>query len=119
MSPDPSVILAPKLKLHTTTRDEGAVIQCIGGLTAENVDALKNHVKSMLPHAKQIVLDLRELTRMDSAGLGAVVGLYISARKANCQFMMVNYNESIKDLLGLTHLLSVFEACAQSGTRIP
>ena len=119
MSPDPTVIPNSRLKLHTHTREDATVIQCTGGLTAENAEALKVHVKGMIPHTKVIVLDLQELTRMDSGGLGTVVGLYISAKKANCQLMMVNYNKGIKDLLGLTNLLSIFEACAQTGTRIP
>jgi hypothetical protein len=32
---------------------------------------------------------------------------------------LINYNNSIKDLLGLTNLLSTFEACARNGIRLP
>jgi anti-sigma B factor antagonist len=107
------------LTLRTYTRVEGTVVQCAGRLTAEHSAALKAHVKSLMPGAKRIILDLKDVTRMDSSGLGAVVGLYVSARKERCEFLLVNYNKSIKDLLGVTNLLSVFEACAQSGMRIP
>ena len=119
MSPDPPEVAATGLKLQTYTRDDATFIQCAGRLTAENSETLKNHVKSVIPHAKRIVLDLNDVTRMDSAGLGAVVGAYTSARKGKCDFLLINYNKSIKDLLGLTNLLSVFEACARTNTRFP
>lgn len=107
------------LKMQTHTQDDATVIQCVGTLTAEYSGSLKDHVKNLLPHSKQIVLDLKEVTRMDSAGLGAVVGLYVAARKAKSNFILINYNKSIRDLLGITNLLSVFEACAQTGARFP
>lgn len=107
------------LTMHTLTREDSTVVECTGRLIAENSTALKNHVKGLLPHTKRIVLDLKDVTRMDSAGLGAIVGLYVSARKEKCEFSLANYNQSIKDLLGITNLLSVFESCARAGTRFP
>jgi anti-anti-sigma regulatory factor len=47
------------------------------------------------------------------------VGLYVSARKAKCELALINYNKSIKELLGITNLLSVFEDCARTGVRFP
>jgi len=119
MSPDPLKVPITGWKLHTSTQGDATIIQCAGKLTAEHSEALKSHVKSLIPHAKRIVLDLNEVTRMDSAGLGAVVGLYTSARKAKCEFLLVNYSKPVRELLGLTNLLSVFEGLAQSGTRFP
>lgn len=119
MSPDSAAAGTTGLQLHTYTWEDAAVVQCAGRLTAENSDALKSHVKGMIPNASRIILDLNGVTRMDSSGLGALVGLYTSAKKAGCNLQLINYNKSIKDLFGITNLLSVFEACAQSGTRFP
>ncbi len=119
MSSEPSAAAAPALKLHTYLWQDALVVQCTGRLIAEHADALKSQIRGLIPASKRIILDLQEVTRMDSAGLGALVSLYISARKANCQFMLANYNKSVRDLLGLTNLLSVFEACGQSAARIP
>ncbi len=117
MSPDPPKAATTGLRLETHHRDDATVIQCAGSLTLEHAPALKSLGKTLIPQSRQIVVDLKEVTRMDSAGLGAVVGLYVSARKAKCDFLLINYNNSIRDLLGITHLLSVFETCAQSGMR--
>lgn len=119
MSPDPAAAPAHGLRLQISPWEDALLVRCNGRLTAEHTDALKAHVRSLIPTTKGIILDLREVTRMDSAGLGALVGLYISAKKANCEFLLTNYNQSVKDLLGLTNLLSVFEDCARSGIRIP
>jgi anti-sigma B factor antagonist len=105
--------------MRTDTREDATVIRCIGHLTIEHSDALKKHVKEHLPHTKRIVLDFNELVRMDSSGLGTVVGLHVSAKKVNCELLLINYNKSIRDLLGLTNVLSMFEDCARTGMRMP
>jgi anti-sigma B factor antagonist len=107
------------LQLQTFAREGETVIQCSGPLTSANAATLKNYVRDAIPHAKRIVLDLNEVSRMDSAGLGTIVGLYVSARKAKGEFALINYNQSIKELLGITNLLSVFEDCAKTGVRFP
>jgi anti-sigma B factor antagonist len=103
-SPKPATT---RLRLDTHRRGDDTVIECAGKLTVENAEALKDLGKTLIPQSRRIVLDLKQVTRMDSGGLGTVVGLYISARKANCDFVLINYNKSIEDLLGITHLLSI------------
>ena len=119
MSTNPAPPPVSGLHVHTYSWQGATVVQCTGRLTIEHADELKSHVRSLIPKAKGIILDLKGVARMDSAGLGALVALYISAKKANCDFLLANYNQSIKALLGLTNLLSVFETCAQTGMRIP
>jgi anti-sigma B factor antagonist len=107
MPQDPPEAATARLRLETHRRGDATVIECAGRLTVEHAEALKNLGKTLIPQSTRIVLDLKEVTRMDSGGLGTVVGLYISARKANCDFLLINYNKSIEDLLGITHLLSL------------
>ncbi len=116
---DSTAVPISNLTLETRPWEDAMIVQCKGRLTTEHSQALKNHVRSLLPGARRIVIDLREVTRMDSSGLGAIVGLYISAKKCGCELVLINYNKSIRELLGLTNLLSVFESCAQSGMRLP
>ena len=71
----------------------------------------------MIPHAKRIVLTL--IASLDSSGLGTVVGLYLSAKKADCDFQLINLSKRVSDLLGMTRLLSVFEACGRYMIRMP
>ena len=81
---------APKSTLILQTQpsgDEAMVVRCKGGLTVEHSEVLKNHVRNLLPATRRIILDLQELNRMDSSGLGAIVGLYISAKKCGCELI--------------------------------
>jgi anti-anti-sigma factor len=108
-----------EFKLHTFVWEDAQVVKCSGRLTTEHSAALKSHVQGLLPGAKRIILDLKEVTRMDSSGLGAVIAVYVSAKKCKCTLMLVNYNKSIRDLLGLANLLAIFEQCAEVDMRLP
>jgi anti-anti-sigma factor len=46
---------------------------------------------------------------MDSSGLGALVGLYVSARGQNCELKVIHLNQRLQELFRLTKLASVFE----------
>jgi anti-sigma B factor antagonist len=89
------------------------VIECRGRLVREATDQLRQTVKPLLSKTKCVVLDLTALAHMDSSGLGTVVGLYVSAKTAGCQLQLINLNQRIRQLLGMTHLLSAFEACGK------
>jgi anti-anti-sigma factor len=119
MTPEPAPLSTSGFRMRIDTQKDSVVIYCIGRLTSEHTGALKTQVRDKLPHTKRVVLDLQELVRMDSAGLGAIVGLYVSAKKEKCELLLINYNKSVRDLLGLTSLLSMFEDCARTGMRIP
>ncbi len=117
MSANPSAVATMGLRVYAYKADDATIVQCGGTLTAEHCEALMSEVKHLIPHSKRIILDLNEVTRMDSAGLGAIAGLYASAGSAGCEFVLINYNKTVRDLLKITNLLSVFEACARTGAR--
>jgi anti-sigma B factor antagonist len=119
MSPDPPAAPAYGLRLQISPWGEALIVRCIGRITVEHTDVLKSRVRGLIPTTKGIILDLKEVSRLDSAGIGTLVGLYVSAKKANCEFLLINYNKTVRDLLGLTHLLSIFEDCARTGMRLP
>jgi len=117
--PDPLMISTAGLSLSVSTLENATVVQCRGSLTAERSDFLKREVKSRIPDKGRMVLDLSEVSRMDSSGLGAIVALYLSARGRGCDFDLINLNKQIRDLLAISKLLSVFEECGRQGIRIP
>jgi len=105
--------------LQISARENEVTVRCVGRLTFDHAEILKQHVKSMIPNKKRIILDLNEITQMDSSGLGTLVSLYVSARKGNCDLLLVNYSKPVRHLLGLTNLLSVFEAAGRHGAKLP
>ena len=109
MSSDPS-ILARTLKLHTSVGEDATVVRCTGRLTIETSELLKTEVRPLLMNKRRVILDLSDLAQMDSIGLGAMVGLYISARRAGCELQLVNLSPRIRELLSMTNIVSLFEA---------
>ena len=101
------------LTLHTRNEPDAIVVECRGRLVCEATDQLRQTVKPLISQTKCLVLDLTDLAHMDSSGLGALVGLYVSAKTAGCQLQLINLNQRIRQLLGMTHLLSAFEACGK------
>ncbi|MBZ5629912.1 MAG: STAS domain-containing protein [Acidobacteriia bacterium] len=108
-----------RLRLRTTPTAEAVVIHCTGRLTSDYAENLRDEFMRVLPGARRIVLDLSDLRHMDSSGLGTLVRLYVTAKSAKCELELVNLNQRIKELLGLTNLLSVFSTCGHYLTRIP
>ncbi|HVO99177.1 MAG TPA: STAS domain-containing protein [Bryobacteraceae bacterium] len=106
------------LRLSITRGDNAAVVRCHGKLVAGVNDQLYAEVKQLIPDTKRIVLDLTDLTHMDSMGLGTVVRLYISAKSAGCDLELINLGERIRKLLAVTHLLSVLGAIGEQGITI-
>jgi len=119
MPAQPGSAAALKFTMRTETRDDATVLFCSGHLTSEYSDGFKKQARDCAAAAKRLVIDFNEVVRMDSSGLGALVGIYVSARKTNCEFLLVNYNKGIKDLLGITNVLSMFEDCGRTGMRMP
>lgn len=111
----PEKISAGNLELDIHTDAGAVIVKCVGRLTSENAGALKAQVRGMIPNERRIVLDLSDLAGMDSSGLGTIVGLYVSAKHAKCELQLVNLSKKVRELLGLSNLLGVFEDCGKYG----
>ena len=95
-----------------------AIVRCRGMLVSGVDDVLYITVKQLIPDYKRIVLDLTDLVRVDSMGLGALVRLYVSARSANCDLQLKNLGKQVRHLLGMTNLLDVFAIIGEHGVKI-
>ena len=113
MATNPSNVPTSCLKLDVHTVEGATVVRLSGKLTRDATAAFKEQVKGLIPQTKRLVLDLSEVAYMDSSGLGAVVGVYVTAKKAGCDLQLINLSKRVRELLGLTNLLSVFETTGQ------
>lgn len=110
---------ARSLKMRIQKNPDATVVICSGRLTSDISAAFKEEVKSLLPRAPRIVLDLSDLSHMDSAGLGALVGVYVSAKTAKCELQLINLNQRVRELLRISNMLSMFGSCGQYLTKMP
>ena len=97
---------------------EAAVVKCHGRLVAGTTEELYQEVKHLLPQLKMVVVDLADLTYVDSMGLGALVRLYASARQVGCEFKLLHLGKQLRNLLKMTNLLSVFGQAEDHGINI-
>jgi anti-sigma B factor antagonist len=108
----------PCLTLELECTNEVIIVHCHGQLVSELSDIFYSKIRPIIPGSKRIVLDLSGVTRMDSMGLGTLVGLYTSARAAGCEMQLLHVGKRIRELLGLTNLLSVFTIIGEHGVKL-
>jgi len=67
-------------------------------------------VKGLLAAGKkQLVLDLKNVTFIDSSGLGALVAVHSSAKSGGASLRLCNLGSRSNELLQITKLYTVFE----------
>ena len=114
----------PVLKLDTERTPTETIIRCTGRITLETAPQLQETVRALIPGAKCIIVDLGHVAYIDSAGLGALVGVWSSAKKKSAEVgfrwpephktaapyevKLVHFNEYVRKLLRLTRLDQVF-----------
>ena len=102
-------IPTPSLKLTTEKTRDATIVHCTGRITSATNAVLQETVRGLIPDNKHIILDLTGVEYIDSSGLGALVALYVSGRRADCKIDLVNLGQRIKELLRITRLASLFE----------
>ena len=100
------------MTLNTTTSlVDGVFVVYLSGaiLFGEESASLRNLVKDLLSKSSQIVLDLGDVTYMDSGGLGTLMALYVSARKIGGDVRLARVGHQPKEVLQITKLVTLFE----------
>jgi anti-sigma B factor antagonist len=76
----------------------------------EETSSLREKVKTLLGEGKKnIVLDLKNVTLIDSSGLGAMVTAYSSAKSGGASLRLCNLGARFNELLQITKLYTIFE----------
>jgi anti-anti-sigma factor len=97
------------LSLETVRTPEEIVVRCIGRITSSTSALLQTTVRSLIPETNCVVLDLTDVSYMDSSGLGAIIGVYLSAKRQHCGLKLIKMNQRLQELFRITKLASVFE----------
>jgi anti-sigma B factor antagonist len=98
------------LKINTSSIDGVIVVYLSGAiLFGEESASLRVVVKDLLNKSHQIVLDLGDVTYIDSGGLGTLVALYASVRKIGGDIKLARVGRRANEVLQLTKLVTLFE----------
>lgn len=102
-------LATPELKLEVATTPEETIVRCIGKLTFTSASALHTELRRLLLETKTLVLDLAEMTYLDSFGLGVLAGAHLSAKRQQRQLKLINMNPQALQLVQVTHLTYLLE----------
>lgn len=100
-----------QLKINVRTLNDGiVVVDCAGRLVfGEETAAIRDQTKSLISQGSRIVLNLADVTYIDSGGLGTLVSLFVTARNVGGGIKLARLTQRVGDLLQITKLLTVFE----------
>ena len=97
--------------LNTRKSGEIVILDMSGRLMiGEPVLLLRNTIRRFVEDGtKKFILNLGEVSHIDSGGLGELVATYTSIRNKGGDVKLLNLDKKAKDLLQMTKLLTVFD----------
>jgi anti-sigma B factor antagonist len=110
------------MALRITNREvDGVVVLALDGriVLGEETVALREKVKGQIAAGKkQLVLDLKNVTYIDSSGLGALVDVHSSAKSGGVSLRLCNLGSRFNELLQITKLYTVFEVSSTEADAV-
>jgi anti-sigma B factor antagonist len=99
------------VKLSTREQSGVVILDTNGTLTlGEGTSALRNKVRELVAAGSHnLVLNLADVTYMDSSGLGELIGAHTTITTAGGEMKLLNLAKRVHDLLKITKLYTVFE----------
>jgi anti-sigma B factor antagonist len=99
------------IKLNMRQVGDVTVIDLAGRITlGEGSSALRDALKEHIAKGeKKILLNLGEVSYIDSSGIGELVSGFTTVTNQGGQMKLLGLNKRVKDLLQVTKLYTVFE----------
>ena len=99
------------VKLSTRQIGDVSVVDVAGRITlGKGSSALRDSVREMVGKGqKKILLNLGEVSYIDSSGIGELVSAFTTVTNGGGQLKLLNLTKRVKDLLQITKLYTVFD----------
>jgi anti-sigma B factor antagonist len=99
------------VEIRERIRGPVRVLDLSGRLVLGDGDGLlKNAIKSLTSQGqRQILLNLAEISYVDSCGVGELVAAYTTIVRQGGQIKFVNLSKRVKELLAIAKLLTIFD----------
>jgi anti-sigma B factor antagonist len=99
------------MKAITRQVDSVNVVDLSGRITlGEGCSQLRELIRDLLAKGhKKILLNLGEVTYIDSSGIGELVSGFTAVSNQGGQLKLLNLTKKVQDLLQITKLLTVFD----------
>lgn len=99
------------MKVNVRERDGVTILDLKGKITIGSGDLeLRNAVQSAVNGgAKNILVNLSEVTTIDSSGVGELVSSYTTVTNRGARLRLVSLPAKVQDVLTVTQLITVFD----------
>jgi anti-sigma B factor antagonist len=99
------------MKANVRQRDGVTILDLKGKITIGVGDvALRNAVQEAINGgATKVVINLRDVTTIDSSGVGELVSAYTTATNRGAKLKLANLPAKVNDILQITQLITVFD----------
>jgi len=108
------------IKASTRQVEEVTVVDLSGRITlGEGSTVLRDTVRELLGRGqKKILLNLGDVTYIDSSGIGELVSGFTTVSNQGGQLKLLNLTKKVHDLLQITKLYTVFEVHNEEAAAI-
>ena len=99
------------MKVNTRQVDGVTILDLSGRITlGEGSVTLRDTIRDLISKGqKKILLNLAEISYLDSSGLGELVTAYTTTKNAGGEMKLLNLTKKVQDLLQITKLYTVFD----------
>ena len=108
------------VKLNTRQVGDVTVVDVAGRITlGEGSSALRDTMRELVGKGqKKILLNLGDVTYIDSSGIGELVSGFTTVTNSGGQLKLLGLNKRVKDLLQITKLYTVFDVHEDEASAI-
>jgi anti-sigma B factor antagonist len=110
------------MALTIKTRQVGnvSIVDPNGKITlGENTGILRDELRSLLSQGhKNIILNMKDVGYVDSAGLGELVGAYTTATNQGGSVKLLHLQGKMRDLMQITKLFTIFSAYEDESSAV-
>ena len=102
--------MSPKINIRETAN--ATILDMSGRVSLGDAMAeLRDSIREALAgDQKNILLNLAEVSHIDSSGLGQLIGSYATVTSRGGQMKLLHLQKRVNELMQITKLLTVFEA---------
>jgi anti-sigma B factor antagonist len=113
---------ASRMSMKVTTRqiDGVTILDLRGRITlGEGSVTLRDGVHDLLANSsKHILLNLENITYIDSSGIGELISAFTSVKNAGGELKLLKLTKKVHDLLQITKLYTVFDIKDDEATAV-
>jgi len=99
-----------RMKIAERRVGDVTILDLQGRLVMDEDMSCTEHIDLLVREGRlRILLNLRDVTYIDSAGVGAMIAKYVSLRRRGGDLRLLSLSDRVRRVITIAHLLEVFE----------